>query len=204
MCTELNVPRFTTLLHLAVHFDAPLSVLEFAVSRFGYLLHVRDGLGRRPIDLARKLNRPQLNVLLHPWDIWPTHVDRAEREELERQIHSIMLQSIFQKRMRNDIILPQIDVLMAFPGRRWFVPIPGCYGGFGLEITTERKLLEKIQENHSLPDSVAAPDVTHLLVDGGESLACLADSFVRICGGSEKYHYVTTKGGVEVPQYSSQ
>lgn len=120
-------------LHQAAHGGAPVAVVEELVA-LGAWRTLRDGNGRRPVDVAQARGHAQLIPVLAPALLRQVPPDTLAA--IESGFHRVVRGRIGDLEDQSGLRLPQLAPMLEVDCAWWF-PVPGMYGGFAYNLVGE-------------------------------------------------------------------
>jgi hypothetical protein len=187
------------LLNRTARVGGPLCNIQALLVAAPHMTWFRDENGKRAVDYAVAAGNQQLAFLLAPRTCGKNRVavSEADLKLIEATLHKIMLGTLDRLTPAIQERLPQLAPMLAFglDKMRMWNPIPGMYGGYGVRLVSAKAMRTLIMETKD-----AMQHDWRALFDETVKYGIIADSFVRICGGSERYHFVTAKGGFSCSQ----
>ncbi|KAL6067089.1 Ankyrin repeat domain-containing protein [Balamuthia mandrillaris] len=117
---------FWTPLHYAAFAGASTEVIEDVLS-FGAWKSVRNGQGKRPVDLAKMQNHPAIIPLLEPQ--FQVAIPQEDLELIQKRFHELIHKIASSFVTKEKLRLPELEPVAETGTTFWF-PVPGMYGGF--------------------------------------------------------------------------
>jgi hypothetical protein len=114
-------------LHQAAQGGADMDVVQ-ALLGLGAFRSLRNAVGERPVDIARKHARGQLATLLLP--VHEQRVPERLLSRLEEHFHSVVRERADNLVREHRLRLPSLEPMLEFGRRKWWFAVPGMYGGF--------------------------------------------------------------------------